>query len=100
MPNNFFRPSENLIQEWPEIFNDIEIDSVPIEYIENIIITFTDGRIWKIEIDPQYCLDNEDINEKLASVLNEYLDEIEDVNFDINVTKLKTDVKSSTKKLL
>jgi hypothetical protein len=53
MPKKFYKPSENIIQEWPEIFEDIYMSTVPVLYMHSVEIEFDDGRIWSINISEQ-----------------------------------------------
>ena len=54
MPKNKLPPE--VISQWPEIFSDVEIKAVPIEYIHYAHVHFHDGKIWQIDIDKQQWL--------------------------------------------
>ena len=42
-------PSD-VVNAWPEIFKDITIDVVPIEYLHSVKVYFKDGKIWEIDV--------------------------------------------------
>ena len=40
----------DIVNAWPEIFKDIKIDVVPIEYLHSVKVYFKDGKIWEIDV--------------------------------------------------
>ena len=48
MPNKL---SKDVIAHWPEVFKDIDVKTVPIEYLQSITIYFKDGRKWVVNVD-------------------------------------------------
>ncbi len=92
-----------VISHWPEIFKDVEIKAVPIEYIHTIHVYFHDGKIWQIDMDEQKAKDANDLNgieNSLETFLEQYNDEISHVDFRLNTTKVVQDVKSRTKSFM
>jgi hypothetical protein len=101
MPKKFYKPSENIIQEWPEIFEDIYMSTVPVLYMHSVEIEFDDGRIWSINISEQLEKNDADsVAEKLVSAFHEYQEEIQNIVFKVDVEKLKNDVMNSTNSFL
>ena len=101
MPKKLFKPPKDVINEWPEVFEDLYIKSMPIEYIHSVEITFNDGRVWEVNIAEQ--LDHSKVNEvtsRLMEAFREYHPEIASVNFQVDVQRLKKDVINSTKNIL
>ena len=101
MPNN--KLPKEVIKQWPEIFSDVEIKAVPIEYIDNVYVHFHDGKIWEIDIDKQNAqnkTDNNTIEDSLELFLEEYNDEILHVDFRLNTAKVVADVKKRTKSFM
>ena len=37
-------------ESWHEIFDDIEMSYLPIEYIDRLLVKFKDGTTWDIDI--------------------------------------------------
>jgi len=98
MPNPLFRPPRHLVKEWPEVFEDLYMNTMPVAYLEIVHLEFADGRVWQIDIHDQIkTLELDDIATRLLNILNEYKDEIKKVDFKVNVEKLKEDIKNSTK---
>ena len=101
MPKNKLPPE--VISQWPEIFNDVEISAVPIEYIHSVHVYFEDGKVWQIDMDQQTQKDGGDVTkveESLESFLAEYNDEISHVDFRLNTSKVVADVKKRTKSFM
>ncbi|MGY8867912.1 MAG: hypothetical protein ACKVJK_20085 [Methylophagaceae bacterium] len=101
MPKNKLPPE--VIKHWPEIFGDVEIKAVPIEYIHNIHVHFHDGKIWEIDLDQQSSVGDGDVNiieNSLETFLEQYNDEISHVDFRLNTSKVVADVKKRTKSFM
>jgi|TARA_B110000967_G_scaffold195176_1_gene224398 hypothetical protein len=101
VPKNKLPPE--VIKHWPEIFGDVEIKAVPIEYIHNIHVHFHDGKIWEIDLDQQSSVGDGDVNiieNSLETFLEQYNDEISHVDFRLNTSKVVADVKKRTKSFM
>ena len=81
----------DVIKQWPEILKDIDIDVVPVEYLESIKVTFTDGKIW--EIDTRRNPQEVNIEDAVDSLLEEYEDVIKSVDFRLDTVRVKKDIK-------
>ena len=98
MPNPLFRPPRHLVKEWPEVFEDLYMNTMPVAYLEMIHLEFSNGRVWQIDIQTQLKESDPDaIADKLINTLTEYKEEIKKIDFKINIDKLKEDIKGSTK---
>lgn len=90
----------HLVKEWPEVFEDMYMNTMPVAYLDMINLTFEDGRVWQIDVKDQLKSDTPDkIAEKLLETLNEYKEEIKKIDFKIDVERLKRDITDSTKTL-
>jgi hypothetical protein len=89
---------QEVIDHWPEIFKDVDIDVVPLDYLEGIRVTFVDGKIW--EIDTQKNSEKINLEEAIESLLIEYEDVIENVDFRLDTVRVKRDVKKRTAQFL
>lgn len=101
MPKN--KLPDEVIKYWPEVFNDVEIKAVPIEYIHNIHVYFHDGKVWEIDLDKQASVNNSDVNiieESLETFLEQYNDEISHVDFRLNTSKVVQDIKDRTRSFM
>jgi hypothetical protein len=98
---HYFKPPKHLVDEWPEVFKDLYMDTMPVAYVEKMIIEFTDGRIWEINVKQQLENDDPDnVAKKLLNSLTEYKDTIKNLDFKIDVGLLKADIAKKTKKIL
>jgi hypothetical protein len=84
---------------WPEVFDDIEIKSVPIEYLSSVQIHFVDGKIWEINIDKARRNNTtpDDLETSLDDLIEEYEDVIETIDFRLDTERVKRDITRRTK---
>ena len=75
MPNPLFKPPRHLVKEWPEVFEDLYMNTMPVAYLEMVHLEFVNGRVWQIDIKEQMkALDADEIAAKLLETLQEYKD--------------------------
>lgn len=101
MPDRYIKLPDKLIKEWPEVFSDLQVNSLPVEYLEKLKLEFHDGRIWEISIKSH--ADKSEVEvfvNKLISTLSEYSEEIKKVDFLLDTDQLKKDITNNTKNLL
>ena len=94
-----------VIEHWPEVFKDIEIKAVPLEYINSVIVHFNDGNAWEIDLDTSKLdPNNENIGEVLEEVLENFFDEYDEhitsVDFKLNTQQVVTDIKKRVRYFL
>jgi hypothetical protein len=84
---------DDTIKLWPEILKDIEIESIPSDYVVQIKVNFTDGREWIIDMS-----DNEipDVNKVIEDLQSEYGKVISSINFNVDIDKIKKDIEKRT----
>jgi hypothetical protein len=100
MPNPLFRPPRHLVKEWPEVFEDLYMNTMPVAYLDRIHLEFADGRVWEIDIRTELKKQKpEEIADVLINTLQEYKDEIKKIDFKVDIEKLKSDIASETNKL-
>lgn len=76
------------------------MNTMPVAYVDTMILEFNDGRVWQIDIREQLKgADPNDVAKKLLDTLSEYKDTIKKLDFKINVQKLKDDIKNRTDKI-
>jgi len=97
------KPSKKLpkevISHWPEVFDDVEINAVPLEYLDSVRVQFNDGKIWDIDINTSKNK-VEDLEKSLDDLFEQYQDHIKTVDFRLNTEKVKRDITTRTKKFL
>jgi hypothetical protein len=97
------QPSKKLppevVDHWPEVFEDVDIDVVPLEYLDSIRVQFADGKIWDINIDTTKNR-VEDLEKSIDELFEQYQDHIQNVDFRLNTDKVKEDITKRTRKFL
>jgi len=92
---------EDIVSLWPEVFGDVVLNSVPYPYLESIIITFENGKIWNVEAPEEKNQDSWDqIESNLKILMRDYGDQINNIDFKLDTAKIKKDVIRQTKKFL
>ena len=101
MPKPLFKPPKHLVQEWPEVFEDLYMNTMPVAYLKSVRLEFNNGRIWEIDIQEQLGnATNDIVAEKLLDTFQEYRDDITKVDFAIDIQRLKEDITKQTKNIL
>jgi hypothetical protein len=91
--NNKKLPKE-VVDHWPEVFEDVEVEVIPVKYLYSIRITFEDGITWDVSIDKN-STDN-DVETAIEEVLEEYEDTISSIDFRLDTEKVKRDISKRT----
>lgn len=100
MPNPLFKPPRNLVKEWPEVFEDLYMNTMPVVYLEYVQLEFTNGRVWEIDVKDQLKTEDADnVAQRLLETLQEYKDDIKNIEFKFDIDRLKRDIKNSTNDL-
>jgi|TARA_B110000259_G_scaffold160677_1_gene184317 hypothetical protein len=77
------------------------MNTMPVAYLDAMLLEFNDGRIWEINIKEHLVQDDPDsVAKKLLQTMNEYKDTIKKVDFKINIDLLKKEIQDRTNKLL
>lgn len=84
---------------WEEILNDIDMDFIPIEYINTVVVGFSDGKEWEIDI-TKSKQQTTDVETVLEDFFEEYEDTIETVDFRLDTARLKEDIGKRTHRFL
>ena len=84
---------------WEEIFDTIDMDFLPLEYINIIVVTFNDGKVWEIDVN-QSSKETKNVDDVLDEFFQEYEHKSESVDFRLNTDKLKKDISKRTKKFM
>lgn len=78
---------------WHEIFDDIEMSYLPIEYIDRLLVKFKDGTTWDIDItDSKRKQSLEEIEDSLDEMFEEYDELIDALDFRLDIDRVKHDL--------
>ena len=95
MPKNKKLPPD-VIDHWPEVFDEIDIDVIPIEYLDSVRVQFDDGKVWDIDVKSSRQKPNLDIESAIEDLFEEYADVITNIDFRLDTEKVKQDIKNRT----
>ena len=90
------RLPQEVIDSWPEVFGDIDVKSVPLEYLNAIHVAFKNSDVWVIDFTKTKSATPEVINAELNELFEEYQDEITNIDFKLDTQKVKKDVQRRT----
>lgn len=90
-----------IVQHWPEVFNDLDVKVVPLEYLHSVRVFFNDGKVWEIDIQKSKQKTSEDnLEETLSELFKQYDKVITNVDFRLDTERLKRDIQARTKYFL
>ena len=92
---------KDAIARWPEVFGEVKLNVLPLGYLHTVVVNFKDGKTWEIRITARIKRDGWDSFEKnLSELFKEYEDNIDNINFKLDTTRVKKDIERSTEKFL
>lgn len=101
MPKPLFKPPRRLVKEWPEVFEDLYMNTMPVAYLISLRLEFNNGRIWEINVQEQVRdTDPNEMAQKLLNIFQEYRNDISKIDFQMDIEKLKQDISNSSRELL
>jgi hypothetical protein len=78
---------------WEEIFESLDMQYLPLEYLDRIILSFEDGTVWDIDIkDSRKKQTIEQIDDCLDEFFEEYDPYIEKVDYRLDLERVKKDL--------
>lgn len=84
---------QDVIDLWPEVLNDVELEVLPIKYLLEVSIHFKSGKVWNVDLtDTQ----NQDAKESLHALFEEYENDIDHLDFKLDTNQIKTDITKRT----
>lgn len=91
---------DQVIEHWPEVFGDIDVKVIPVNYLSSVHISFHDETIWDIDLSTKPKNKEVSIEEMLEELFNEYEDEIKSIDFRLDTDKVKRDITKKTSAFL
>jgi len=90
-----------VIEHWPEVFEGLDVQVVPIEYLHSVRVFFEDGKIWDIDIQKSKRDTGIDqLENTLEELFTQYDNVISNVDFRLDTQRLKQDITNRTKLFL
>ena len=93
---------QSVIDKWPEVFKDIDIKAIPLEYLHSIRVEFSNGKIWDVMIkdDPKAKNPRSKLENTLQDLFDAYKTTIKHVDFRVDTDRVKKDVQKRTRGFL
>lgn len=92
---------KEVIDHWPEIFGEIELNVMPLRYLSAVMVNFKDGKTWEIKITARAKREGWSAFEKtLTELCQNYEASIDNLDFKLDTKMLKKHVEDSTQKFL
>ena len=88
---------KDVIEHWPEVFGEINLNVVPLRYLDSITIKFKNGKVWEIDLANK---DWEVFEPSLKDMMSTYESEIDNVDFKLDTERIKKDIIKHTNKFL
>jgi hypothetical protein len=88
---------EDVIRHWPEVFKNIEVKTIPLEYLQHIEVVFKNRKKWIIECNP--VLSQKKFEKEIRDLFDQYGPDIRGVDFAIDTRRLKQDIQKGTQKV-
>jgi len=95
------RLSKDVIESWPEVFEDVNLNVVPLKYLCSVQVRFKDKKVWNIDIGKNLRDDNwQVIQSNIQEMILNYKEHIESVDFKLDTDQIKKDISRETNKFL
>ena len=92
---------KDVVDQWPEVFSEVDVKAVPLAYLHSMRIIFNDGKVWDINIAAHAKKNGvEDLEEHLQELISTYEEAIEHIDFRLDVDRVKKDIIKQTKSFL
>jgi hypothetical protein len=78
------------------VFENLYINSLPINYIELIRVEFSNGRKWEIDLRGGTEQRSISVKDLVLETFGDFKEEISKLEFTVDVNKLNTDIKIQT----
>lgn len=92
---------KEVTDHWPEVFEEVIMNVMPLQYIHSVIVNFKDNKSWEIKVTAKLKKDGwTSFQESLNELLSSYEDNIDDVDFKLDALKIKKDIEKLTAKFL
>ena len=93
--------NQNIVDQWPEVFADVSLNAIPVPYLHSVLITFNDGRQWNVVMNHEdQKSESGEIPKNLTELFENYENQIQNVDFRLDVERIKKDIMKSTKRFL
>lgn len=92
---------KDVIAHWPEVFGEVKLNVLPLNYLSSVRVNFKDGNTWEINVTAKAKQDGWDAFEQsMTELFKTYESKIVDIDFKLDTKKIKTDIERKTQNFL
>lgn len=92
---------KEVIEHWPEVLNGIQLNVLPMRYLDTVMVTFKDGKSWEIKVTASTKRNGWPAFEKsLSELFKTYEERIDNVDFKLDIKLVRKDIEKQTQKFL
>lgn len=92
---------KDVIDAWPEVFGEVKLHVLPLRYLNAVLITFKDGKIWEVKVTAETQRKGWDSFESsLSELFKTYESRIDNIDFKLDTNRIKKDIERITQKFL
>lgn len=89
------------IEIWPEVFGDIKLNAIPLNYVHSLLVKFKDGKTWEIRVTTKTKKNGwKSFEKSLQELCQTYEDFIVEVDCKIDTELVRKDIERMTQKFL
>ena len=99
---NNVRLTEEFVDKWKSIINDVDITDIPVEYIDHLVVHTEDDSEYIVSIIDllKQGIQASELEITLENKMEEFEDEIVSVDYILNIDKISTDIQLTTDETL
>jgi len=100
--DNELDPEEGFHKKWETLLAELDISSIPVNYLKEVNIIMSDGSIENFNIKDltDKGLSVDEIEELMEDFMDQFDDNIDSLDFHLNLEAIANEVDEKTKKLL
>ena len=92
---------QDVIDLWPEVFGEIDLNVIPVRYLDAITVEFTNKEVKEIKLTKIHPDANWiEFEKQLKEILLSYEQEIDNVDFKLDTERIKQDVLKTVNEFL
>jgi len=92
---------KDVVDCWPEVFGEVKLRVLPLRYLNAVLITFKDGKVWEVKITQEDQKKGwKPFEEALSDLFKHYENRIDNIDFKLDTDKIRKDIERDTKRFL
>ena len=88
-----------VVSKWPDVFGDVDVRAIPLEYLDSLRVRFNNGKTWEVTVDLTKTPVKQ-LEKTLKDLFNTYDSSIKHVDFKLDTDRIKKDVQKRTRKFI